>query len=295
MLRLFSVVYGERYCDLFKRVTLRSINQQPLNGAAVDDDGIWSIYTDAASAPRIVEIMHHHKHVVHIVDTKKIAIYDIAQQALVMEIEECFKTNSQMIMAPPDVFFGDGSIANLLALASVRPKNMCFSAPHVRVDYDKFLAALPLGTIDNPRLVQLALANLHRSWSQSDVALDKRNTYYSGTSIQALPTLGFYAVTHVLPTCHLAQFTQDDLDAFKKYRTGAWDHEWPALLVAKNRHRLIGSSDIFFAVELTKEKENIPKLHPATAHPVEEYELTERRGHEHNRLNRSMIFVLRGE
>jgi hypothetical protein len=294
MLRLFSVVYGERYCDSFKRLTLRSINQQPLNGVAVSD-AIWSVYTDAVSAPRIVEILHHYEHEVHIVDTKKQEAYDVAQYALITEIEECLKTNSRMVMAPPDVFFGDGSIANLLALASVRPDAMCFSATHVRVDHEKFIEALPLGTIDNPKLVSLALNTMHRSWSQSDVALDKRNTYYSGTSIQALPTLGYYAVTHVLPTCHLAQFTQDDLDAFRKYRSGAWDHQWPALLIAKNRHRVIGSSDIFFAVELTKANENIPKLHSAASHPIDVYELADRPGHEHNKINRNMIFVLRGE
>jgi hypothetical protein len=293
MLRLFSVVYGERYCDSFKRVTLRSVSQQPLNGAAIADDGIWSIYTSAESAPRIIEILYHHKHVINIVDVRRRGSYDVMQRALVAEMEECFKTNSRMVMAPPDMFFGDGSIANLLALASARPDATCFSAPHVRVDHDKFMAALPLGTIDNPKLVQLALANLHCSWAQSDVTLDKRNNYYSGTSIQALPTLGYYAVTHVLPTCHLAQFTRDDLDAFKRYRSGAWDHQWPALLIGKNRHRVIGSSDIFFAVELTKSDENIPKLHAASEHPIDAYELTDRVGHEHNRINRNMIFVLR--
>jgi hypothetical protein len=65
------------------------------------------------------------------------------------------------------------------------------------------------------------------------------------------------------------------------------------LLITKNRHRVIGSSDIFFAVELTKSNENIPKVHSAASHPIDVYELADRKGHEHNIVNRNVIFVLR--
>lgn len=254
--RFFSLVYGERFVDIYERIAVRSL-LQTANASAIRPGTVVSLYTDRASADRAGAIAGRLGELqITIIEPGNAG--DTLQRALIAEIERCIAENAALIMLPPDTFWGDGSLGNLLAVAN--GQNLCIGAPHVRVNRDDFLASLPAGDIDNAELVRLSMANLHPTWRDANVSLNPRNTWWSGTLIRQLsPKL--YAVHHRLPTIYLAHFTPDDLNFFRdQTKLGSWDHSWPGLLVQQQRQRILSSSDLFFAAELTPENENIPPL-----------------------------------
>jgi hypothetical protein len=297
MLRIFSVVYGEKFCDLFERIALRSL-MQPLN-AMVASAAHWSIYTMEQDAARLRAMVPGAEITTFIATDKTTgeqvasvpAGTAIAHGCLLHEIRRCLAEQATMIMAPPDTFWGDGSLVNLVAVAGDNNLN-CIAAPHPRVNREDFLAALPDGPIGNAELVRLSLAHLHRSWREADAARLDTNTFFTGTSIQALPTSNHYAVRHRLPTCYLARFTEDDFKFFNgklPVEGGPWDHWWPALLVRQERHRCIGSSDAFFVAELTAADAGVPP----TVAQVEGQSDRYCRGELHNQVNRNFVSIWR--
>lgn len=257
MIRIFCLVYGEAFVDLFERVSVRSL-LQPRNLSVLPKDTVVSLYCDRASADRAAEIASWLGTVeVTIIDPRK-ATADALHDATVTEIEKCLRLDATMIMATPDMFWGDGSLGNLLAIGEGR--KVCVGAAHPRVNRDEFLNNLPDGVIANDQLVTLAMQNLHRTWIDADVSLERTNTWVSGITIRRLSDK-LHAVQHLLPNIYLARFNESDLKFFVAHeKRGLWDHHWPGLLVAQQRQRLIGSSDAFFAVELTAREQNHPPL-----------------------------------
>jgi hypothetical protein len=270
MIRIFSVVYGEKFCDLFERITLRSL-MQPLN-ATIAASAHWSIYTLEEDTARLRAMLPNGEITTFTATDKTTgeqvksapAGTAIAHGCLIHEIQRCLAQQATMIMAPPDTFWGDGSLVNLVAVAGENNLN-CIAAAHPRVNGEEFLAALPEGPIGNAELVQLALAHLHRTWREADAARPDTNSFFTGTSIRALPTPKHYAVSHRLPTCHLARFTSGDFEFFKGEMPphgGPWDHWWPAHLVRQERHRCIGSSDAFFVAGPLLRQRTAPQGEP---------------------------------
>ncbi len=297
MIRIFSVVYGEDFCDLFARVALRSLTQ-PLNGM-IANAARWSIYTQPDYVDRLKARVPNADVVTFTAqdrDTGESGVSAnhgtaISQGCLLHEIRTCLAQQATMIMAPPDTFWGDGSLNNLVAVAGEQNNN-CVVAPHPRVNRDEFLAALPNGPISNPELVKLSLAHLHRTWIEADVARDATNCFYSGASIQALPAPKHYAVAHRMPTCYLARFTEADFEFLARPQPGpggAWDHWWPAFLVQQERHRFIGSSDGFFAAELTAANAVVPPTVQAVQGQPDRFHRSE----VNHQVNRNFVSIWR--
>lgn len=285
MIRLFCLAYGAKFVDLFERVTVRSL-MQPRNRAVISDAKI-SLYTDKDSVERATGIASQLAPVEPTLLDAGLHPGEMLHRALIAEIRECLRTGSTLIMAPPDTFWGEGSLANLLAVGSV--PNVCVGAAHARVNRDQFLEALPEGVIENDRLVSLSIEHLHRTWGEADCTREKTNTWWSGTSLRKVSDK-LWAVQHLLPTIHLARFVQSDLEFFERHdKRGLWDHRWPACLVEQQRQRIIGSSDMFFAAELTGETENIPPLTDRDVNEPDKYRGNER----HHAINRNLISVWR--
>jgi hypothetical protein len=286
MIRIFSVVYGDAFCKLFNNITLRSLLRQPLN-ASVAAGVLWSIYTLRENEEQIRSIMSLHASLeINFIDLSG-GVSDVLHRCLIAEAKKCFSAKATMIMAPPDSFWGDGSLPNLIAMAGNRA-DLCVLAPHVRVEHEPFLQALPEGVLANPQLVSLALSVLHRVWRECDPDQSMLNTPESGHTLRKLPVPGHYAVCHLLPTPYLARFTEADIVFLESLGGDSWDHRWPAVLADAGRQRVIGSSDGFFLAELTN-----PATHFPPMQPCREFEDAFNSEHSHNKINRNMFSIWR--
>lgn len=187
----------------------------------------------------------------------------------VSAMHESLASGEQLLIAPPDTVFSEGTIPNLLDFGS--QPDTCIAIPHPRVE-PTFLVSMNSeshGAIDSPAMVRIAWENLHRAWSESRVGRDQTGTYIGGVSWRETHD-GSYAVQHMLPTNYLCNFTADDLTFFTSPKSGFelnfgnFDHTWPSeCLIPKGRQRTLASSDLGFVVELTDPNCNIPPLRNA--------------------------------
>ena len=192
-----------------------------------------------------------------------------------------------MFFLNPDYFYGNDSLRNLI---SYKFKNkMCLAALHVRVDADKFSEKIKTveGEVSNAQLVSLSMGYLHKSWGESFTSRSVNNSHISGSATQQIAG-NMWAVTFRIPTVFLAKFDHCDKEALKRF--DMWDHEWPATLIEQNRFKFIGSSDMFYAVELTETQNNIPGL-AGQMEWNDSFHVSRLNGE----TNRNFLVILRGE
>lgn len=281
---LGTIVY-DKYIDIFETVCLRSLKQKG-NISALLEDGYeirYYIYTlsdeNLQRIKRIkikgvsVEVFHYSE-----MDNTKL---------LHAMIEQSIGQDARLLFMSPDYFIGNGSLFNICSHQS--NGNMCLAALHMRVDFDKFIRALDLkkGRINNPELVTLAMENLHKSWGEAFIDEESNNSYFSGSSVQKIADK-LWDVSFRIPTVFLAKFEQSDLEGLAQF--DYWDWEWPATLIKEHRYKYIGSSDMFFAVELTKERENIPCVQAGSLWN-DDFRVQK----DHSEVNRNFLAVLRGK
>lgn len=287
-LQMLTTVYGDKHIDIFQRACLKSLAFKRNKAALYEAKAIWMIFSEEK----------YFDHIRKIVDaflpefnlqlrpmSELRGFIDPVQSALVLMIEECLRTNSRLLMCPPDTIFGDGSVHGLLKVG--REQHTCVVAAHARVlpsildeDFSPYLT--------NAELVTMAWKHLHRSWSEASVGHPVQNSFIGGVSWQEIgPSL--FAVQHRLPTVYLADFTEEDLHHFKTcISSGDWDHVWPGTrLTPHGRQRYIGGSDIAFMVEITAAEKNVP---PMGGGPPDGFW----RNHPHNEFNKQFSAVFRG-
>lgn len=203
-------------------------------------------------------------------------------------MNRCLAYNAQMLLAPPDTIFGDGSLAHMIEIGNQR--DVVVFAVHARV----------LPTIDasltkplsNAQLVGSAWKHLHKTWEQAEFGRGQINTYIGGVVWRYLSE-NLYSIQHMLPTPYLFNWTPEDLVFFKnQIHWGVIDHAWPsACLIDTERQRTIGSSDGAFMVEVTEAENNIP---PIAAYHADEPDLFWKKL-AHNKHNRMFNVIFRGE
>ncbi len=247
--RFFVICYGEKHVDLYERVAVRSL-MQDRNRAAIPPDAIVSLYSDEATMPRAVSISERLGRVESHVLAMKENHYDTQNQAFIEEIGFCVRQEASLVIVNPDNYWGNGSLANMLTIAGQR--SICLASPHIRVDREKFLEALPEGSIDNPSLVSLAMRTLHKSWIDADLGKKQANSFFTGIGIQKIGD-GLHMVSHLQPTVFYAHLSARDYGFFaeRPQARGLWDHAWPAILAQEGRQRTVACSDAVFIVELT--------------------------------------------
>ncbi len=287
-MRMFSMCYGEPYSTWFENALIRSL-MWPRNLEAVRRwCSEFNIYTRDQDRERLRTIAERLGVPLqfHPFDTKN-SSGETLQPAMLDHLRNCEQTGVAMFMAPPDTIFGEGSIEAICELG--QHPGLCVAAPHVRVNAGA-LGKLPDRPVSNAELVDFAWENLHKTWADANAVLQNTNSVLGGVSWRELRK-GLYAVTHRLPTCYLANVQASDVQWFAgQFETGTYDHTWPAKLVKEQRHRCIGSSDAAFMVELTREHENVPPVHPADPNEPDKYF----RDLEHNYVNRNVVAVFRG-
>lgn len=170
------------------------------------------------------------------------------QRALVTEMEICASYGASLLTIQPDTVFGEGTIGALIKLGA-GTKN-AIAVPHPRVNLNFRVDNWPLS---NARLVKMAFENMHPLWKEGNMDAKKNNVYKTGAGWREIRK-DLYAVSVRIPTPYFVTPIREDITFLKEQGAGAWDHKWPARLIEHQRHRVVGSSDAAFMVELTEER-----------------------------------------
>jgi hypothetical protein len=240
VIRVFTFVYG-RHLELLKR-SLSSLDW-PKNKKALER-ATWSVYTTKEDEGAVLEILGDRR--VEITITR--ASIDIgAQQSkcLLSELTACYQRRAAMLLSPPDTIFGDGTIQTLISLGE---GNNAIAAPHPRVVLETFPELRD--PTSNAKLVSLAFEHMHEVWRLSNTNLAKNNVYGSGTAWREI-SQNLYGVTMRIPTIYFIRPASRDVETLEAAGSGGWDHKWPQHLIKEQRHRIVGSSDGAFMVELS--------------------------------------------
>lgn len=209
---------------------------------------------------------------------------------LVESVAYCVHNPAPMFLASPDVFFGNGSLNNLLSYGA--RKDVCIAALHVRVDRDRFLKWIKdvEGEVSNPVLATKGMEMLSQSWASSFIDQNRNCSWHAGTAVQKIKDK-LWAVSFRIPTVYLARLNQSDLNYFSNNCDyGHWDHSWPEHLIKDNRYKFSGSSDLFFAVELTA-----PENNQATCRDNDLWNDECINKKLHSETNRNFLAIIRGE
>ena len=202
--------------------------------------------------------------------------------------KDCVDSNAPMMLICPDFFFANGSIYNM---ASIKYKGkMCIAAAHLRVDCEGFQRLLleTEGEISASKLVSMAMKTPHQCLTEAFINKDCNGSRHGGLAIQQIGEDALWSVTHQLPSAILVNMQPDDLLVLKDF--GHYDHIWPTKLINEKRYKYVGSSDFFFAVELTSPENNRIKVLPGNLWNDECDQKSK-----HNIVNRNFLAVLRGE
>ncbi len=182
-------------------------------------------------------------------------------------IRHCITTRTRMLLMMPDTIIANGGIGNMREYARGKPVSV--AAPHLRVTKPPELICLPsipegkFPVMSPESLVRFAFANPHQSLTDSFSDRDN-GTRYGGISLTRISDRLTTIIHHVVTT-YLCWFTESDarfFDSVTAFR--AFDHEWPKLLLQEQRLRVFGSSELFFAVELTEPHMNRIEVFPGT-------------------------------
>ena len=271
----FILVWGDSFIEMFLNYTVPSLLQQG-NIPALNQDGInqvINIYTlskgDFLETANKLENFKALSDLVEIeiIELDKIPqLFGFKENSLIHQIERAIRTESFVINASADFFYGDGTIRNLVKTANYREAAVAFS--HCRVDHEKiqedkdFNSAIELKkNITNEKLVSIALSNLHHS-NLHAFDNEEKNCTHAGISIREL-TPSLFSVTTCLPSVFGFWPTQKDLQYFKYAgRYNEWDRGWNKALLLSSRLKIISSSDVAFMIELTETNEGNHKLLP---------------------------------
>lgn len=282
-LRIFTFVYGN-YFPLFER-SVRSLSWPKNRGAL--NDAVWSVYTNEGGLSTVERILSPTGIAVEV---KQLFVENnIGRQmslCLQEEMKKCVSQGAGLFLAPPDTIFGEGTVPAVLNLG-VEGHN-AISIPHPRVLSDTF-PDLQEPT-SNAKLVSLAMDHMHEVWQLANIKLPKNNAYYSGAGWRQIGEK-MYAVTMRIPTPYFIRPLERDIGTLEASGPGGWDHKWPAHLVKEERHRIIGSSDAAFMVELSPA--NLPQgeTRDSNRNDLDAY----RGGLLHHQVNRNTVTIWRAE
>ena len=278
--RLSTLVFGDRFLSLFSK-SVRSISW-PKNRAALKD-AVWSIHTDRAEKARMIVEPLGIEVEINPVPAGGVGVKLL--NSLIMDMEKCVGGDA-LLTAQPDTIFGDGTIKTLVDFGLEGPN--AISASHPRVVAETFPDLHE--PISNAKLVGLAFDHLHPGWEASDMRAGENNCFTGGVAWREIDQ-GLYAVTVRIPTTYLVRPRSSDVDFLKTCKEGGWDHVWPQKLVEEQRHRLIGSSDAAFMVELTELKRKGALPRAARIDEPDAY----RHNLDHHRTNRNSLVIWRAE
>ncbi len=172
-------------------------------------------------------------------------------------IEKSLINKSLSIQILADLVYSKDSFKNLLS--TIHGKNYCYTFTHARVDNKTSVKSLlkhyrkkrmyNIIDINSKKLVSLASKNLTESMKFQDDKLEK-NLTHTGVSYRKI-NKKFVTVVNILHP-YICNFEPEDLDYFNNMKLFTeTDRAFPSYLFMKSRLKVITSSNILFAVELT--------------------------------------------
>jgi hypothetical protein len=253
-LTVFCPAWGPAHLDMLSRYALPSVMQDGnlpacgynkiiVEGSSVgNSQALRDVLTQGFSKlPVEVRVMEFPAH----------------EQALLSGLRQvirlCMHRHTRLLLLMPDTIIANGGIFNMLTYC--RDKPVSVAAPHLRVNADTFTATFDTRIfqhrMESSELVNLAMIHAHQSLSASYARRDN-GTQRGGISLTYLSDR-LTTIIHYLPTVYLAWFEESDAAFFDRAGFfGFWDHQWNQHLAAQGRLRVFGSSELFFAVELTR-------------------------------------------
>lgn len=259
-MQIFTVVYGDKHVELFRRSCLRSLAFPDNRRAIFGSKTVWNIATDKKHEDyiaRMVDAFFSELQVNFIPMWSLRDYIDPIQSAIIKVITKCLQSNEHLLMAPPDTIFGNGTINNLMKVGS--EKDSAVVVPHPRV-LPSFLLEDIEPYLTNEELVTRSWKYLHQSWEDAERGHPRQNSFVGGVTWWREDKL--IKVIHRLPTPYYMQFTEEDLRYFKNQISfGGFDHTWPSdVLIPRGRYKYITSSDDCFIVEVTEREKNVPPI-----------------------------------
>ena len=209
--------------------------------------------------PNSIKINFH-----HIKIDKEKSNYDQIQLNIYLDhINKCLKNNSMSMTLTADMIYSQDALKNLLLLAD--GKNYCYGCSHARVlNNSNVKSALKLYksnevlTIDHKKLVKIAFENLSKTYKMMNDKLTKNITHKSLSWRQ----IGDDKIAIVASLVHpfFCNFEKADFLMYSNISKFAEiDRLIPQFLFQQSRLKIIPSSSIFFAIELTHEKDETLK------------------------------------
>ena len=175
--------------------------------------------------------------------------------------KEAQKQDAYIALISPDNIFGLGSLYNAYMLA--KDKDTSIAIAHPRVLVDKFMSEFPPGkTYENKELVSIVMRPemMHPALRY---AFDDLNDSFTNQGI-SIRRLGkhIYGVVHTLPSGVIFKFNESDINYLTGVSWGEIDRGLNIKLFAEKRIKLVGSSEVCFFIEMTRETHNFSHLYP---------------------------------
>lgn len=264
-MQIFTVTYGEKHIELFRRACLKSLAFPDNRRAVYSDNSCWNIATESKYEEHLSRIIDAYfpELEVNFIPMSTLRDYiDPIQSAIIKVINKCLKTNQRCLMAPPDTIFGNKTVPHLME-RGVKEDSVVV-VPHPRV-LPAFLSEDMQPYLSNAELVTRAWKYLHQSWSDAEVGHPRQNSFVGGVTWTKLAE-NTYSVIHRLPTPYYMKFTEEDLNYFKNQISfGGFDHTWPSdILIPRNRYNYCTNSDECMIVEITEREKNVPPIWPGS-------------------------------
>lgn len=285
-LQLLTCVWGKKHIELFKQTAFRSLTWDKNLKALSDARAVWNLFTDDVNA--MMNIIDNDLGITfNIQSTEKLRDYiDEVQSASIWQMEQALEKNDQVLLAPPDTIFGDGTVQGLLSAG--QDEGSVVVVPHARVLPSILTKDLEIHDVENDMLVDLAWEHLHDSWVHAERGHANQSSFVGGVTWWRAGDV--IQGTHVLPSPYLLNFTNEDLQYFRSAISfGHFDHMFPGdILIPRGRQRYLTSSDSAFMVEITDPDKNVPPIienQPKTGFW---------RDNLHNKSNAQVIFTFKG-
>ena len=260
------LIYGEKHIDVFLTISLPSILQEG-NIPKIIKSGIGVeilIFTKNDYEKKLIKEHKNFKYVNSICSTEFVTLDenntmsedDLKYISTRQAFKKSRKSNTPIFMASPEDFYGNKSLYNLVFLLG-SDKDFLIST-HARVNWIEVYKLIsekydsnPNTVIQNDELVKIAIQNLTIHVNTLLGSDELSNT--AGLSIEKLSNKE-YLVNCSRPNPHFGGIKISDETFLKKYmHLNYTDFLWPRKLIKEMRLKFVGTSDIFFKVELTED------------------------------------------
>jgi hypothetical protein len=245
---IWCPVWGDHHIDLVENFALRSLmwpDNLPACGYAklqVVVAGVNSEWPKTNAAVSRALAGQDVSIISHCTDRPRDPLYSLRET-----MAYAWGRKLRVFICMPDIIHGNGSLSNMRNYA--RGKAKTIAAAHARVVESTFFSKYPDWTNwrSNRDLTRAAFSSGAFAWANSIHDNASLVGGVSWTQINSTTRL----LVHHLPAPWLCFFTDGDCWWWDTRKTmGDFDHVWPGFIAQENRFRVIGSSDVAFAIEL---------------------------------------------